>query len=141
MSVEVPYTGLTASVKLGTGEDAKVLAYISGVNLDLEKAIIEILKFGAGYKEKVPAMKDWNASVDGTVALAPGGTQKELLDAFENSTLLTMGIYLDATTYFTGTGYVSSFHVDAAPDDKINLSADIAGTGSVTLSLPSAPVT
>ena len=133
---EKPFTGLTACVKVGSGESAKTLAYISGVDLNLEKDIIEILSFGATYKEKVPAIKDWSASIDGTVALATGGTQKELYDAFESGAPLTLGIYLDTTTYFEGTGYVQSFDISAAPDDKISLSSEIAGSGATTLTLP-----
>lgn len=137
-ATEKPFTGLTASVKVGSGSSAKVLAYISGVDLKLEKDIIEILSFGQTYKEKVPAIKDWSASVDGTVALATGGTQKQLYDAFESGEGLTIGIYLDTTTYFEGTGYVSSFNISAAPDDKINLTSELAGSGATTLTLPSA---
>lgn len=133
---EKPFTGLTAKVKIGTGETAKVLAYISGCDLTLEKEIIEILQFGATFKEKVPAVKDWSLSVDGTVALAKDGTQKELYDAFESGDALTIGIYLDDTTYFEGTGYVSSFNISAAPDDKISLTSEIAGSGATTLTVP-----
>ena len=83
----------------------------------------------------MPAIKDWSASVDGTVALAADGTQKEFFDAFNSGQALTLGIYLDDNTYFEGTGLVSTFHIDTAPDDKINLSADIAGTGAVSLTI------
>ena len=133
---EKPFTGLTASVKIGSGSSAKVLAYISGVDLNLEKDIIEILSFGMTYKEKVPAIKDCSASIDRTVALATNGTQKEFYDAFESGAPLTLGIYLDTTTYFEGTGYVQSFDISAAPDDKISLSSEIAGSGATTLTLP-----
>lgn len=136
MAAEKPFTGLTAKVKIGTGQDAKVLAYISGCDLTLEKDIIEILQFGATFKEKVPAIKDWSLSVDGTVALAKDGTQSSLYDAFESGNGLTIGIYLDDTTYFEGTGYVSSFNISAAPDDKISLTSEIAGSGATTLTLP-----
>lgn len=136
MAAEKPFTGLTAKVKIGTGQDAKVLAYISGCDLTLEKEIIEILQFGATFKEKVPAIKDWSLSMDGTVALATGGTQKELYDAFESGNALTIGIYLDDTTYFEGTGYVTSFNISAAPDDKISLTSEIAGSGATTLTVP-----
>nr|DAG76647.1 MAG TPA: putative secreted protein [Caudoviricetes sp.] len=135
-ATEKPFTGLTASVKVGTGQTAKTLAYISGVDLNLDKEIIEILAFGMKYKEKVPAIKDWTASVDGTVALAAGGTQKQFYDAFESGDPLTIGIYLDDTTYFEGTGYVASFDISAAPDDKISLTSEIAGSGATTLTLP-----
>ena len=134
---EKPFTGLTASLKIGTGAQAQTVAYISGVDLSLEKEIIEILAFGMQYKEKVPAIKDWSASVDGTVALAANGTQKQFYDAFESGAALTIGVYLDATTYFEGTGYVSSFDISASPDDKISLTSEIAGSGAVVLTLPS----
>ena len=136
--MEKPFTGLTAKVKVGSGASAKVLAYISGCDLTLEKEVIEILQFGATFKEKVPAIKDWSLSMDGTVALATGGTQKDLYDAFESGAALTIGIYLDDTTYFEGTGYVTSFNISAAPDDKISLSSEIAGSGATTLTLPGA---
>lgn len=136
MAAEKPFTGLTAKVKIGSSTSAKVLAYISGCDLTLEKEVIEILQFGATFKEKVPAIKDWSLSVDGTVALATGGTQKELYDAFESGDALTIGIYLDDTTYFEGTGYVTSFNISAAPDDKISLTSEIAGSGATTLTVP-----
>ena len=135
-ATEKPFTGLTASVKVGTGASAKTLAYISGVDLNLDKEIIEILAFGMKYKEKVPAVKDWTASIDGTVALAAGGTQKQFYDAFESGDPLTIGIYLDDTTYFEGAGYVASFDISAAPDDKISLTSEISGSGATTLTLP-----
>lgn len=138
MAAEKPFTGLTASVKIGGEGTSKVLAYISGVDLSLEKEIIEILAFGMSFKEKVPAIKDWSASVDGTVALAKGGTQEELYNAFDSGNPLTIGIYLNENTYFEGTGYVQSFNISAAPDDKITLSSEIAGSGATTLTLPTA---
>lgn len=136
MANEKPFTGLTAKVTVGTDTNKKTLAYISGVDLNLEKDIIEILAFGMTYKEKVPAIKDWSASIDGTVALTKDGTQKNFYDAFESGDPLTIGIYLDDTTYFEGTGYVQSFDISAAPDDKISLTSEIAGSGATTLTLP-----
>lgn len=136
MASEKPFTGLTAKVTVGTDSNKKTLAYISGVDLNLEKDIIEILAFGMTYKEKVPAIKDWTASIDGTVALATDGTQKQFYDAFESGDPLTIGIYLDDTTYFEGTGYVASFDISAAPDDKISLTSEISGSGATTLTLP-----
>ena len=136
MANEAPFTGLTASVKIGEHTSAEILAYVSGVDLTLEKDIIEVLAFGMQYKEKVPSIKDWSASIDGTVALAKGGTQEQLYNAFNNSTKITLGIYLNETTYFEGSGYVSSFNISAAPDDKISLTSEISGSGATTLTLP-----
>ena len=49
-ATEKPYTGLTASLKIGTSTASEVLAYVSGVDLTLEKEIIEILAFGMQFK-------------------------------------------------------------------------------------------
>ena len=131
---EKPFTGLTAKVTLGE----QTLGYISGCTLSLSKEIIEILAFGMEYKEKVPAIKDWSLSVDGTAAFSTAGSQKQLYDAFESGDGVTFGIYLDDTTYFEGTGYVSSLEIEAAPDDKISISSEVAGSGAVVMNLPSA---
>jgi predicted secreted protein len=140
---ENPYTGLTGSLAVATGEagsapntqEAKIVAYISGMDLTLEKDIIEILSFGMEFKGKVPAIKDWNVSIDGTVALAKEGTQREFFDAFSKSSLITVGILLDEHNYFVGTGYVSSFNISSTPDDKVNLTSEIAGNGALILTL------
>lgn len=135
MAGEKPFTGLTASVKIGKDAEAKTLAYISGCTLSLSKDIIEILAFGMTYKEKVPSIKDWSLSIDGTVALVKNGTQEQLYQAFESGDLISLGIYLDDNTYFDGAGYVSSFEIEAAPDDKINLTSEISGNGATVMHL------
>lgn len=127
-----PFTGLTAKVSIGD----ELLAYISGFNLDLSRDMIEVLQFGATYKEKVPAIADWTGSVDGTCAFVSGGTQEKLYQAFNNATKVTFGMYLSETCYFSGTGYVSKFSVDTTSDDKVNLSADVEGTGATTITIP-----
>ena len=136
MAAEKPFTGLTAKVTIGS-EDT-TLGYISGCTLSLSKDIIEILAFGMQYKEKVPAIKDWSLSIDGTAAFATGGSQKQLMDAFESGAAVSFGMYLDGTTYFKGTGYISSLDIEAAPDDKISISGEVAGSGAVTMTLPGA---
>ena len=133
---EKPFTGLTAKVTIEKDGTPTTIGYISGCTLSLSKDIIEILAFGMQYKEKVPAIKDWSLSMDGTAAFSKDGSQNELWQAFENGSALTIGIYLDDTTYFKGTGYVSSLEIDAAPDDKISISGEIAGSAAVTLTLP-----
>lgn len=132
MSYERPYTGLTAEIKIGNVP----LAYMSGIDLTLEKAIIEVLQFGARFQEKVPAIKDWSATVDGTVALAPGGSQQKLYDAFNNDEEITVGIFLNEFVYFEGKAYVTNFNINGSPDDKMNLSCDLEGNGAVILTLP-----
>ena len=129
---DTPFTGLTASVKVNNN----AVAYLSGVDLSLEKEIIEIISFGTTFKEKVPAISDWSASVDGTAAFSTSGSQKVLMDEFSSGNQVTIGVYLDANTYFSGNAYIQSLEISAAPDDKVNLSCSLAGSGAVTLTMP-----
>jgi len=131
--MDSPFTGLTASIKLGTSPE--VLCYISGVDLELTKEIIEVIAFGMQYKEKVPAIKDWSASIDGTSAFASGNSQHDLYLAYANDTLLTVGIYLDDTTYFEGTAFVENLKFSLAADDKIGITGDFAGSGANVLNI------
>ena len=52
--MDKPFTGLTAEVKIGE----TLIGYMSGIDLTMDKSIIEILSFGSKWKEKVPAIKD-----------------------------------------------------------------------------------
>ena len=129
---ERPFTGLTAEIKV----NSTVLGYMSGVDRTLEKTIIEILRFGARYQEKVPAIKNWTASVDGTVAFTSGGSQHKLIQAFENDEEITVGIFLDDSVYFEGKAFVANLNITGAPDDKMNISCDLEGSGGITFNIP-----
>lgn len=136
MAAEKPFTGLTGSVKIGPKPTQVLLGYVSGVDLNISKDIIEILAYGMSYKEKVPAIKDWSASINGTVALVGGGSQETLYKAFDSGEPITLGVFLDETTYFEGSAYVQNFNVTSSPDDKVNLSSELAGSGALTLTVP-----
>lgn len=132
MIKERPYTGLTAEIKV----NQSVLGYMSGVDLTLDKTIIEVLQFGARYQEKVPAIKNWTADVDGTVAFTSGGSQHKLYQAYENDEEITLGIFLDDDVYFEGKAYVASLNISGAPDDKMNISCSLEGNGAMVFTIP-----
>ena len=129
---ERPYTGLTARIKI----NGTLIGYLNSVELSLEKEIIEILQFGARYKEKVPAINNWTASAEGTVAFAAGESQHKLYQAYESGELVELDILLDELTGFNGKAYVSSLNISGAPDDAMNISAEFEGSGGTTLTLP-----
>lgn len=129
---ERPYTGLTAEIKVNNS----ILGYMSGIDLTLEKSIIEVLQFGARYQEKVPAIKNWTASVDGTVAFTSGGSQHKLYQAYENDEEIKVGIFLDDDVYFEGNAYIGNLNISGAPDDKMNISCDLEGNGAITFTIP-----
>ena len=111
-TTEKPYTGLTALVML----NGTTIGYINSVELNLEKDIAEILQFGAQYKEKLPTIKNWTASSDGTVAFASGGAQHKLYQAFETGEPVTLRIKLDSAVYFEGKALIASLSLSGSPE-------------------------
>lgn len=130
--MERPYTGLTALIKV----NSVAVGYLNSVDLNFEKDITEIIQFGAEYREKVPAIKNWTASVEGTVAFAAGESQHKLYQAFESGELIELIVMLDSMTNFTGQALVSSLSISAAPDDSMSISAEFEGSGGMVFTLP-----
>lgn len=129
---EEAFTGLTAKIQL-EGSD---VAYVSGFDLTLTTKIIEILAFGAEFKEKRASINDWKGSINGTVAFAAGGSQQILMTAYLAGTPLTFGAFLDDATYFTGDALVSSLKISSKVEDATTLTADLDGTGALVLTVP-----
>lgn len=130
--MERPYTGLTALIKINGAK----IGYLNSVELNLEKDVIEILQFGAEYREKVPAIKNWTASSEGTVAFSAGESQHKLYQAYESGELVELIIMLDEITNFTGKALVKSLSISGAPDDALNISVEFEGSGATTFTLP-----
>lgn len=130
--MEKPYSGLTALVKV----DGARVAYLNNLELNLEKDIAEIIQFGAQYREKLPTIKNWTASNEGTVAFAAGESQHKLYQAFESGELVTLTIQLDNNVYFEGDALISSLSISGAPDDALTISVEFEGSGGITFNLP-----
>ena len=130
--MERPYTGLTARVKI----NQTLIGYLNSVELNFEKEIIEIGQFGAKFKEKVPAINNWTASSEGTVAFAAGDSQHKLYQAYVSGELVELTVMLDEVTSFTGKAIVSNLSISGAADDAMSISVEFEGSGGVTLTLP-----
>lgn len=130
--MEKPYSGLTARVQL----NGVTIGYLNSLELNLEKDVAEILQFGAQYKEKLPTIKNWTASSEGTVAFAAGESQHKLYQAFESGEFVTLTIKLDEGVYFEGQALISSLSISGSPDDALSLSAEFEGSGGLAFTLP-----
>lgn len=128
---EKPYTGLTAAISLGETN----LAYMNNLELNLDRSIIEILQFGAQYKEKIPGIKNWTASVEGTVAFDAAGSQKTLVDKFESGEEVDLKVLLKEGTYFEGKAIIASLSISGTPDEALTISAEFEGSGAVSLTV------
>lgn len=130
--MEKPFSGLTARIKI----NGVNVAYLNSLQLDLEKEVAEVIQFGAQYQEKLPTIKNWTASNDGTVAFAAGESQHKLYQAFESGELVTLTVQLDNGVYFEGEALVSSLSISGSPDDALTISISFEGSGGVTFELP-----
>lgn len=130
--MEKPYSGLTARVQL----NGVTIGYLNSLELNLEKDIAEVLQFGAQYKEKLPTIKNWTASSEGTVAFAAGESQHKLYQAFESGEFVTLTIKLDEGVYFEGSALISTLSISGSPDDALSISVEFEGSGAILFTLP-----
>lgn len=131
------YSGVTGkiSIKKGAGE-AKDIVHMSSWNVELSKEMHEGSYFGQDYKEKKPGVKDWSAEAEGSADFATTSGQKDLLDAFEDGSIVEASFYLDVNTFFKGDAYIESLSISSAADGTPEISISLAGSGGVTLTVP-----
>ena len=131
------YSGVTGNIKITPeGGTATTLVHMSNWSVEVSKDIIEVVSFGNTYKEKVPSIKDWSASSDGTTDFASAGGQAMLLEAFENGKPVEAAFYLNDTTFFTGTAFIESLSIELAADGASTISISLAGSNAVVLTNP-----
>lgn len=132
------YTGVTGkiSVKKGAAATETDVVHMANWSVSLSKEILEVLSFGDDYKEKVPSVKDWSASADGSADFDAEGGQKILYDAFESGDALTGTFYLNETTFLKGECFVESLEISHAADGKADISISLAGSKAAILTAP-----
>lgn len=131
------YTGVTGKLSFKKGAGTAVdIVHMASFSVELSKDIIDVVSFGNDYKEKVPSIKDWSASADGTADFDGEGGQKMLLDAFESGEKLTGSFYLDDTTFLVGDCYVESVSISHSADGAAEVSISLAGSNAVALTVP-----
>jgi len=132
------YSGVTGKISIKKGKDTAIdIVHMSSWSVEMTKEIIDVVSFGDDYKEKVPSIKDWSASADGSADFAADGGQKMLLDAFESGEKLTGSFYLDDDTFLVGDCYIESLSIEHAADGKGDISISLAGSKAVSLTVPS----
>lgn len=132
------YTGVTGKLSFKSGSETAVdIVHMANWNVSLSKEMLEVVSFGNTYKEKVPSIKDWSATADGSADFDSDGGQKMLLDAFESGAKLQGSFYLDESTFLQGDCYVESLEISHAADGKADISISLAGSNAVVLTVPS----
>jgi len=131
------YSGVTGKLSIEKGEGpATDIVHMSSWSVEMTKDIIDTVSFGEDYKEKVPSIKDWSASADGSADFDAVGGQKDLVEAFESGEKLKSSFYLDEDTFFVGDCYIESLSIEHAADGKADISISLAGSKAVTITVP-----
>ena len=125
------YSGKTCAVKIGT----KLIAHLGSFSLSTSTDIAEIISFGNEWKEKLPTIKDWSGTADGTVDFEEASGQKDLWDALLAGTTLTLQFELDEGTYFAGTAFLESLEIDTSADGVAEISASFSGSNAIVLTV------
>ena len=125
------YSGKTGYIKKGTSSSGTKIAHMSSFSLELSTDIIEVVAFGNTYKEKIPSIMDWTASAEGNCDFETGHGQADLITAYQNGELITIGLGITDNIYFEGTCYIESLSIENASDDSPTISIEFAGSNAI----------
>lgn len=125
------YSGKTGYIKKGNSTSGVVIGHMSSFSLELSTDIIEVVAFGNTYKEKIPSIMDWSASAEGNCDFEAGHSQDELVEAYQNGELITIGLGITENIYFEGTCYIESLTIENASDDSPTISVEFAGSNAI----------
>lgn len=120
-----------------SGKDGKVtdgtntLAEISEWSLDIDADVLEVTKFGDGWRVKIVGLKDWSGSFAGRWDMSDTLGQKAFQDALLGGTTKTLRLYANATQYYSGTAIIEGLSVEAAVDSTVDTDWSFQGTGAL----------
>jgi len=91
-------------------------------------------KDSGGWKEIIPALKEWSIDIDALVAWdQTGKSAKDIFDALTNRTLLSVKLRTAVTgdEAFYGDVYVTSFEKNSGMEEGETYSLSLEGTGAL----------
>lgn len=125
------YSGKTGYIKKGGATNGTIIGHMSSFSIEMSTEIIEVVAFGNTYKEKIPSIKDWSASAEGKCDFEETSGQADLIKAFEDGELLTIGFGITDKIFFEGTCYIESLSIENASDDSPTISIEFAGSNAI----------
>ena len=135
------YSGLTGAVKNGDGASAKLIKHLNGFDLTVEQSLTEDNSFGTGWSESVPGIKKWSFTFDGTADFETDSEQEALYSSLEEGKSITVGFYLNETTYFQGKAFVKDVKIKHVADGKADISFSGTGSGELSKTIGTATAT
>lgn len=127
------YTGVTGKISIKKGEgSAKDIAHMNNFSVELTKEIVSVPSFGRDTREKAPGIKDWTASAEGTADFDEGSNQRDLVQAYEDGTMVEATFYLAEGVFMQGDALIESLSISHSAENQADISINLSGSGSVT---------
>ena len=129
--------GRKSSVKYGTssGGSFTAIAGVKSLQHSIDGTNVDDSEMGVDYAQRIQGLKDGKLTL--TCARRAGDTgQDGIRDAMLNNTPIWIEVLPDNGTT-SGAGFkqqmlCSKFAMDASVEDKVNLSIELEGTGTIT---------
>lgn len=114
-------------------DNTKTVAAIKNWSLELSLETLETTALGDDWKKYITGLKEWSASAEGNYEVPTDDEgQAALQSAYMNGTTVTVKLYVDATSYYEGTAYISSLSIEDPVDDLVTISLDFTGNGALS---------
>lgn len=126
--------------------DGDVLTPIAcgrSITFDISNELIETSITNSGnYRTFTPGALEWNANIEGLVFIYKDNSTYyglgQLYDLITNGTIININYYevdVDGTSFLnkTGSAYIESINETASFDNMVTFTANIKGTGQITI--------
>lgn len=124
--------GKNGKVAIGDSGN-QVVAAIKNWSLELSLETLETTALGDDWKKYITGLKEWSASAEGNYEVPTDSQgQAALQEAYLNGTTVTVKLYVNDTSYYQGTAYISSLSVEDPVDDLVTISMDFTGNGALS---------
>lgn len=121
--------GKDGLAKLG----ANTITQVQSWSLDITQDLLDSHALGDEWKEVIEGLNDWTASIEFSWDIPNDANgQTALQTALLNGTSVTLDLYTNASNYYEGTAYVSSFSIETPVDGKVSGSMELKGSGALT---------
>lgn len=126
--------GKTSSITVSTttGGTYYALAGVKSFNHSIDGTNIDDSEMGVAWVQRIQGLKDGKLSIQGARRTDDTNGQNVLLSSFLNDTDLFVKMLPNGTVGYKQQMRVSKFAVDAAVEDRVNLSIELDGTGAIT---------
>ena len=112
-----------------------LVTFMDNWTLNRATTTAETTQFGNDWEEHCATVKNWNASVSGTLDRSDA-SQAALLDQLEDGTVADVNarFYTSSTssTYWSGSAVVESDSIGSPVKDKVAISINLKGNGELT---------